>query len=79
MVTLQVYTPPCDVSREEKVSVPLSDCTEPPESSHWTMGGLIRPARTGRKLHSTERGWPAGEVRLVSFTVGVMSSAGGGG
>ena len=75
MLTLQVYIPPCDVSRGEKVSFPVSDCTEPPEFSHWTMGDLIRLAGTGRKLHSTERGWPAGEVRIVLLTVGVMSSA----
>ena len=39
------------------------------------MRGLIRLSEIGIELHSTERGRPAGEVIMVSFTVDVMSSA----
>ena len=74
MVTLQVYTPPCDDSSGEKVSVPLSDTTEPDEFSHCTVGDLVRIAGTS-KLHSTEKGWPAVELRSASSTVGLISSA----
>ena len=42
MVTVQVYSPPCDVSRGEKERVLVSDCTEPDEFTHCTVGGLIR-------------------------------------
>ena len=44
MVTLQVYTPPWDVSSGEKTSG--SDTTEPAEFSHCTVGGLVRLAGT---------------------------------
>ena len=32
---MEMVTLPCDVSRGEKVSVPVSDCTESPEFSHY--------------------------------------------
>ena len=74
MVTLQVYIPPCDVSRGEKVSLPLSDCTEPLDSDHCTVGGLVRVTGTFIQ-HFTERGWPAVDVSLISFTISVVISA----
>ena len=46
MVTLQVYTPPWDVSSGEKTSGSVSDTTEPDEFSHCTVGGLVRLAGT---------------------------------
>ena len=46
MVTLQVYTPPCDVRSGEKVSGSVSDTTEPDEFSHCTVGDLVRLAGT---------------------------------
>ena len=73
MVTVQVYTPPCDVSRGEKVSLPLSDCTEPLD--HCTVGGVVRVTGTFIQ-HSIERGWPAVDVSLISFTISVVISAG---
>ena len=75
MVTLQVYTPPCDVSRGEKVNLPVSGCTEPLDSDHCTVGGVVRVTGTFIQ-HSTERGWPAVEVSLISFTISVVTSAG---
>ena len=75
MVTLQVYTPPCDVIRGEKVSVPVSDCTEPLASDHCAVGGVVRVTGTFIQ-HSIERGWPAVEYSLISFSINVVISAG---
>ena len=75
MLTLQVYTPPCDVSRGEKVSLPLAGCTEPLDSDHCAVGGVVRVTGTFIQ-HSIERGWPVVDVSLISFTISVMIPAG---
>ena len=73
MVTLQVYSPPSDVSRGENERIALSDMTLPDEFSHCTLGSVIRLSAV-INLHSTEKVSPAMELRLCSNTTGFISS-----
>ena len=77
MVTLQVYTPPSDVSRGEKVTFVVLDSISPVEFSHSTVGAVNRLAGT-ENMHIRVRDWPAVKIMESSYTTGGISSAGGG-